>query len=156
MTSTPEWVSVPNMTLPTVWMATPEGLVSVDLIAVELAMNGRRKGWTLSPDEARYAARVMLDKGISYSLISTRVGASTATLRAWFPGEIRPTAAHLAREGDRTLSDAACGTVRGYRRHHRRQQTPCQPCKDANAAADLHYRKHGTYKGAPEPEQVAL
>ncbi|MEV1079918.1 hypothetical protein AB0I98_16975 [Streptomyces sp. NPDC050211] len=159
MTSAPEWISVPRMTVPTVWLATPDGLVSLDLIAIELAMNGRRKRWTLSQDEARYAARVMLDRKVPYSVIASRVGVNTNTLRAWFPGEIEPADDRSARSGSRKAaptSDVKCGTRRGYGRHHQRGEVPCRPCKDANAMADRYYRKHGTYLGAPEPSAVAL
>lgn len=30
---------------------------------------------------------------------------------------------------------APCGTLAAYRRHLRRDETPCQACRDANAAA---------------------
>jgi hypothetical protein len=52
-----------------------------------------------------------------------------------------------------------CGTQAAYRRHIRRSETPCQPCKEAHAAerrdrytapssADLPPIAHGTPKGA--------
>ncbi|MEU0332182.1 hypothetical protein [Streptomyces sp. NPDC006193] len=146
------WIPV-QLAVPTVWMATPDGLVLLDLIAVELAANGLRKGWTLTSDEARYTASLLFERGLPYSVIANRVGVSGGTLKAWFPDKAVPAAPELARDGGRKVkpsSDVRCGTRRGYGRHHRRGETPCQPCKDANAAADRFYRKHGTYIGAPE------
>jgi hypothetical protein len=134
-------------------MATPDGLVVLDLVAVELAANGLRKGWTLTSDEARYTASLLFERGLSYSVIALRIGVSGSTLKAWFPDQAVPKAPEMARDGSRkrgSSPDARCGTHRGYRRHHRHGEAPCQPCKDANAAADRHYRKHGTYVGAPE------
>jgi len=157
-----DWISVPRMTAPTVWMATSDGLVSLDLIAIELAMNGRRKGWTLSRDEAQYAVRLMLDWGVPYAVISTRVGASAATLRAWFPGEIEASTDGRARarpskpapEG-KPARVAQCGTYYGAQRHVRRKEPVCPPCREAKNAGDRHYRQHGTYKGAPSVTAVA-
>ncbi|MFG2963540.1 hypothetical protein ACGFZS_09650 [Streptomyces sp. NPDC048288] len=148
---TTAWISVPGMTFPTVWLATPDGLVSLDLIAIERAMNGSRKGWTLDEDEAQYAARLMLDRKVPYSIIATRVGVNTDKLRAWFPGEIEPAKAFMARGGPRPArsAEAACGTRSGYTRHQRLGEQTCPPCRAANALADRHYRKTGTYKGAP-------
>lgn len=39
-----------------------------------------------------------------------------------------------------------CGTSGGYRRHRANAQDPCQPCKDANAAADRRLHATGTTK----------
>ncbi|MGW3442219.1 hypothetical protein [Streptomyces sp. NPDC001076] len=145
------------MTFPTVWMATAEGLVLLDLIAIERAMNGSRKGWTLDEEEARYAARVMLDRKVPYSVIATRVGVNTDKLRSWFPGEIEPAKAFMARRGPRSprSAEASCGTRSGYTRHQRLGEKPCPPCREANTLADRHYRRHGTYKGAPTPAVAA-
>ena len=33
------------------------------------------------------------------------------------------------------------GTIKGYRQHYKRKQSPCQPCKDARAAHMREYRK---------------
>lgn len=160
MTSAPEWISVPRTAVPTVWVATSDGLVSIDLIAIELAMNGRRKCWTLSPDEARYAARMMLDREVPYSLISARVGVGTATLRTWFPGEIVASGESLARpRGQATVRTprtvTVCGTRSGYRRHKSLLQEPCPACVLGYRAAERHYKKHGTYIGAPQITAVA-
>lgn len=157
-----DWISVPQMTVPTVWLATAEGLVSLDLIAIELAMNGRRKGWTLNGDEARYAARLMLDREVPYAVISARVGRSAATLRAWFPGEIEASADGRARsrpskpkpEPKPVRAVARCGTYYGAQRHIRRKEAVCPPCREAKNAGDRHYREHGTYKGAPSVPAV--
>lgn len=148
-----DWIPVTKLSVPTVWMATPDGLVLIDLIAVELAANGLRKGWTLTPDEARYTAGLLFEHGLLYSVIAKRVGASGSTLKRWFPELAVPAAPERARDGGRkpkASPDVRCGTRRGYGRHHRRGEAPCQPCKDANAVADRYYRTHGTYVGAPE------
>lgn len=131
---------------PTFWLSTPAGLVDIDAIAVERAMNGERKGWTLTEDEARYAAEIMFDHEVPYSVIAARVGRSTETLRRWFPGKVAPVSPELARPKNREIR---CATPQGYQAHHRRKETPCTPCKAANAAADRYYRLHGTRKGFP-------
>lgn len=133
--------------MPTIWLATPAGLVDIDTIAVERAMNGERQGWTLTDDEARYAARIMFEHKVPYSVVAARVGRSTGTLRGWFPEQVVPSNPALARPGYRT--ELVCGTPRGYRAHHRRKETPCGPCKGANAALDRYYRRNGTTVGFP-------
>lgn len=142
------YISLPRASaLPTIWLATPAGLVDIDTIAVERAMNGDRHGWTLTEDEARYAAEIMFEHQVPYSVIATRIGKSTETLRRWFPEKVVPARPTLARPGLR--KEIECGTPRGYRAHHRRKETPCERCKGANAAADRYYRAHGTTAGAP-------
>jgi hypothetical protein len=39
-----------------------------------------------------------------------------------------------------------CGTRRGYHQHSRAGETACQPCRDANTAADRRLRETGTTK----------
>ena len=52
-----EWISVTTVAVPTVWLATADGLVLLDLLAIELAVNGlRTDGWRLTGPEAAYAA----------------------------------------------------------------------------------------------------
>lgn len=152
------WIRVP-MAAPTVWMATSEGLVCLDLIAVERAINGLRKGWTLTADEAFYAATVGFAHGLTYSVIANRVGVSGSTMRSWFPDRAVPAAEHLGRprgngEAPRAprkpRQPARCGTKSGYHAHYRRKEKPCDLCRAAKAVAHAHYRKHGTYVGAPE------
>ncbi|WP_078878304.1 hypothetical protein [Streptomyces sp. NBRC 110035] len=138
---------------PTVWMATSEGLVCLDLIAIERAANGGREGWTLTEDEAWYAASLLFERGVLYSVIARRLGINSAKIRAWFPDLAVPADECMSRTGTRKMPAGrtpVCGTRKGYGRHHRRGEAPCQPCKDANAVADRYYRKHGTYIGAPE------
>lgn len=159
MTADTGWISVPRITAPTVWLATPDGLVSIDLIAIELAMNGRRTGWTLTPDEARYAGRIMLDREVPYSTISARIGVGTDRLREWFPGEIEPSNERMARSGPRPKPSQIteqCGTRRGYRRHRANLEAPCVLCTEGHKVADRHYREHGTYIGAPQITAGAL
>ncbi|MFD5266718.1 hypothetical protein [Streptomyces sp. NPDC058335] len=155
-----DWIPVTTLAVPTVWMATASGIVSLDLVAVELAVNGRRKGWTLTPYEAAYAADLLLQRGVDYSVIALRVGASGTTLRKWFPTDDTPLSDALTRI--RTRSEAAeagaatnprrakCGTYRGNQRHRKRGEPQCEPCLEARRAAERHYRQHGTYVGAPE------
>ncbi|MBK3631607.1 hypothetical protein JHN52_01250 [Streptomyces sp. MBT97] len=149
------WIRVTSISVPTVWMATAEGLVCLDLVAVELAANGLRKGWTLTPDEARYTARLLLDREVPYSIISQRVGANTETLRSWFPGEIAPASEQLARPQARPQCGTRRGTRRGYRWHRARLEPPCPDCLEGNRVADRHYKEHGTYVGAPICTAVA-
>ncbi|MFE0727901.1 hypothetical protein ACFW2X_06555 [Streptomyces antibioticus] len=148
------WIPVTTLSVPTVWLATADGLALLDLIAVELAVNGLRRGWTLTRDEKWFAARLMLDRKVPYATISTRVGASGSTLAEWFPGEIEPTVIRLDRGKKRRRKPThspLCGTRSGHRRHVRRRERVCQPCRDAKRMADRHYREHGTYVGAPKP-----
>ncbi|MDE1682053.1 hypothetical protein PWE32_06910 [Streptomyces neyagawaensis] len=153
-----DWIAVP-MGAPTVWMATPDGLACLDLIAVERAVNGLRKGWTLTADEARYAATVLFERGLPYSVVANRVGVSGATMQDWFPEYAVPLSEGLARpRGNKRepraprqpRQPARCGTKAGYHAHYRRGEKPCDPCREAKAVAHRHYRKHGTYVGAPE------
>lgn len=147
------WIPVMTHPVPTVWMATGDGLVCLDMIAVELAVNGLRKGWKLTRDEKWFAARIMLDRKVHYSVISTRVGASATTLGEWFPGEIEPVIVRQDRGKKRRRKPTPsrmCGTRSGHRRHVRRRERACQPCRDAKRIADRFYREHGTYVGAPK------
>ncbi|MFJ2774915.1 hypothetical protein [Streptomyces sp. NPDC087300] len=143
-----ERVQVPQMAAPTVWLATPEGLAVIDMVAIERAVNGERRGWGLTEDEARYATRLLLDHGIPYSTIVSRVGVNARTLKNWFP-EIQ-TPDHMARTAPRSTQRPPCGTRRGYGAHKRRGEKACKRCRAANAAADRHYRRFGTHLGAPE------
>ncbi|MFJ5638699.1 hypothetical protein [Streptomyces sp. NPDC093223] len=147
-----EWIPVYSFPVPTVWLATSDGLVLLDVIAVELAVNGLRKGWKLTRDEKWFAARLMLDRKIPYSTISTHLGASAATLIEWFPGEIEPLVIRSDRGKKRRRQPTpgpSCGSRSGHRRHIRRRERPCKRCLLAKRAADRHYREHGTYVGAP-------
>lgn len=95
-----DWITVTDLAVPTIWMATPDGLVLLDLIAVELAANGRRKGWTLTRDEARYTALLLFDRGVHYSTVAHRIGVSGTTIKAWFPHLAAPkNDEHEARAG---------------------------------------------------------
>ncbi|MEV8600486.1 hypothetical protein AB0465_11470 [Streptomyces griseoviridis] len=155
---TSRWIIVPWTLSPTVWVGTADGLVLLDLIAVELAVNGRRRGWTLTREEAQFAARLLLDRGVLYSVISVRVGASADTLRAWFPDKIEPPSAARPRSRKpkpKRRSPARCGTRQGHSRHLRRREPPCEACRMAKNAGDRWYRKHGTYVGAPTFEPAA-
>lgn len=155
-----EWIAVTKLSVPTVWMATAEGLICIDLVAVEFAINGHRKGWTLTSDEAAYAADLLFQRGVQYSVIAAHVGVSGATLRKWFPTDDTPLCEALSRI--RTRSEAAqsasvvklgpirCGTLPGYRRHQRRKEPSCELCLKGRRAAERHFKAHGTYVGAPE------
>ncbi|MCX4575659.1 hypothetical protein OHB41_21185 [Streptomyces sp. NBC_01571] len=157
-----EWISVTALTAPTVFMATAEGLVCLDLIAVELAVNGEHQAGELTPPEAAYAADIMLQRGMDRSVIARRAGMDHRTLRAWFPTDDTPlcealqrarTAAEWCQEMAKQLPakpPIRCGTYRGAQRHRRRKEPCCEPCRLARNAADRHFRKHGTYSGAPE------
>ncbi|MBP5930154.1 hypothetical protein F3K39_18985 [Streptomyces sp. LBUM 1479] len=144
-----DWIAVP-MGAPTVWMATPTGLVDLDLIAVELAINGLRDDWTLTPDEAFYAATVGFAHGLQYSVIAKRLGVSGTTMLKWFPGGTAETAQNPRQAVRRTRQPVTCGTEAGYRRHYRLKEPTCAPCRAAKAVARQHYLKHGTYVMTPE------
>jgi hypothetical protein len=142
-------------------MATADGLVCLDLVAVELAANDLRQGWTLTSHEAAYAADFMFQRGVQYSVIAHRIGVSGDTLRKWFPTDDTPLNEALTRIRARSEAQklaaggtkrprARCGTYQGAQRHQRRQEPMCEPCREAKRAADRHYRQHGTYVGAPE------
>ncbi|MFF4709743.1 hypothetical protein [Streptomyces sp. NPDC001297] len=139
-------ISLPAYASPTVFAATPEGVVVLDLVAVDQAVNGDRRGWRLTEDEARYAASLLLDHDVAYSVISARVGRNTDTLRAWFPDRIEPVTPAHARGGPR--GEIEHGTPRGYRTHLRRGEKTCQPCRDANAVKDRQYRRGGHHRKA--------
>ncbi|MEV0695394.1 hypothetical protein [Streptomyces sp. NPDC050388] len=143
-------ICIPRQAATTVWLATSEGLAVIDMVAVERAAKGQRQGWTLTDDEARYTAQLLLDHQVPYSVVSARVGRSTATLRKWFPGQVAPSAPSLARPRPRGLTVPVCGTRKGYDAHRRRGEAACPACRAANSAADRYYRTHGTYVGAPE------
>ncbi|WP_031232924.1 hypothetical protein [Streptomyces niveus] len=141
--SIPARISLPSSAWPTVWLATADGLVLIDTIAVERAMNGDRQGWSLSEDEARYAAQIMFEHGVPYSVVASRTGKSVAVIRRWFPGQAVPS---VSTARPRNCKPIKCGTTRGYYAHHRRKETPCTECKAANASADRRYRLTGSSK----------
>jgi hypothetical protein len=156
-----DWIPVTTLSVPTVWMATAEGIVCLDLIAVELAVNGLRQG-TLTSHEAAYAADYMFQHGMQHGLIATRTGVSGDTLRRWFPTETTPLREAFARIRSKAViaaerlanlpakAPARCGTYTAAQRHVRRKEPLDEPCRMAKRAADRHYRKHGTYVGCPE------
>ncbi|MFE4547571.1 hypothetical protein [Streptomyces sp. NPDC056785] len=145
-----EWIQVTTLAVPTIWMATADGLVCLDLIAVEFAINGQRKG-PLTRPETVYAADLLFQRGVTRTAIAKRLGLSGNTLRSWYPTDETPLAHALAAVANLkplTVSPL-CGTQAGYRRHERLGEVRCQPCKSAQAAAKRHYVQHGTYLGAP-------
>jgi hypothetical protein len=160
-----DWIPVTTLSVPTVWLATADGIVSLDLVAVELAINGRRQGWTLTSHEAAYAADLLFRRGVQYSVITRLVGVSGATLRKWFPTDDTPLHEAVARIRPRTpiekvhaASMAAvearavprCGTYPAAKRHQRRKEPLDAACLEARRLADRHYREHGTYVGTPD------
>lgn len=49
------------------------------------------------------------------------------------------------------------GTVTGYKQHVKRSETPCQPCRDANAAMMREHRQgNKTYQAANAARHRAL
>ncbi|MEU6664257.1 hypothetical protein [Streptomyces sp. NPDC046821] len=130
-------------------MAFPNGSVDpVDTVAVERAVRGERTDWTLTPAEIQYAAPFMFDL-VPYSVVCSRLGISATSLKKLFP-EVGPRSERAAHSGPRAKRPAQCGTRRGYHAHKSGKEVACGSCKSANAAADRHYRLHGTYQGAPE------
>ena len=118
-----------------VFAATPNGLVMIDTVAVNRAINGTPAA--LTPDEARMAAHLGIAGGLTHAVVAARVGVCERTLYRWFPTE-------------KHRAPIMCGTRRGYDRHARRKETRCEPCKAAYAAAQRHYRTHGTFVMTPE------
>jgi hypothetical protein len=133
-TSTPERIPGMRAAAPTVFVSTPTGLVIVDTVAVNRAINGVPA--TLTRDEARMAAHLGLTNGLARDVVAARVGVCERTLDRWFPT-------------DKPRTPVVCGTRQGYDRHARRKETRCEPCKAAYAAALRHYRTHGTYVETP-------
>lgn len=161
------WIPVTTLAVPTVWLATADGLVCIDLVAVELAANGLRKGWTLTSEEAAYTAALLFQRGVKHGMTSGLVGVSGSTLRKWFPTEETPLSEALARvkpradvgklSAERAADREApkCGTYPAAERHRRRNEPVCPPCQEAKKAADRFYREHGTYIGAPQLAEAA-
>ncbi|MFD4543553.1 hypothetical protein [Streptomyces bauhiniae] len=108
----------------------------IDTVAVQRAAQGGRAGWTLTESEIRYAAPFLVDV-LPYSVICSRLGISEARLRVLLEG-VGPAEPSMA--SPRPSKSAQCGTTRGYQAHLRRKEPTCQPCRDANAAADRRYR----------------
>ena len=114
---------------------------------------------TLTADEARYAATLLFERGLPYSVVANRIGVSGATMQDWFPEQAVPSNERQARPRGtkrepraprQPRQPARCGTKAGYHAHYRRGEKPCDPCREAKTVAHRHYRKHGTYVGAPE------
>ncbi|MBK3563189.1 MULTISPECIES: hypothetical protein [unclassified Streptomyces] len=155
-----DWIPVTTLAVPTVWLATADGLVCLDLVAVELAANGLRDGWTLTSHEAAFTADLLLQRGMPPGVINRLIGVSGATFRKWFPTDDTPLHEALTRIRSRAevgklaaerahQNRAQCGTYNGALRHRKRGEPLCSPCREAKKVADRHYRAHGTYIGAP-------
>ncbi|MEU4170976.1 hypothetical protein AB0F46_29365 [Streptomyces sp. NPDC026665] len=156
-----EWISITSLAVPTVWMAGPDGLICLDLIAVELAANGLRSGWKLTPYEAAFGTDRLLQRGVERLTISKLLGPDYRTLRNWFPEDTTPLAQALAlihaqTEANRRKAERLeprpvprCGTYAGAKRHERQKEPMDDVCREAKRAADRYYRQHGTYVGAP-------
>lgn len=110
---------------PSIWLATPEGLVSIDTVAVERVINGDRT-ICLTRDEARYAAKLMADHGVSYPVIAARLGVCTMTVQRWL--RVKRTSTRPGERAHRT-----CGTLSGYHRHRRHKKKICSACRAAQA-----------------------
>ncbi|WP_432041461.1 hypothetical protein [Streptomyces cadmiisoli] len=159
-----EWVPATTLAVPTVWLATADGLVLLDLVAIELAINGlRTRDWSLTGPEIAYAADFLLQRGTDRTQIAKLVGSDYRTIRSWFPTNdttlsealtrVRTPAEHNRRLRERRSAEhppARCGTYKGAKRHQRRKEPLDEACQLALRAADRHYRAHGTYAGCPE------
>jgi hypothetical protein len=124
------------------------GDLSIDEVAVERAVNGDRPAGMTTAERA-YAARLLDAHGASVPRIAAMVGANELTIRTWEVNGWDPNGTLVYTPPKREL--IKCGTVQGYRKHLRWRNTPCQPCRDANAAADRAYRFNGTQKAADLP-----
>lgn len=155
-----DWIPVTTLAVPTVWLATADGLICLDLVAVELAVNGRRQ--SLTPYESAFAADFMFQRGVTRTTIAKRLWLSGSMLGKWFPTDDTPLHEALTRvqtraealkaayEATGSRSRARCGTYVGAQKHQQAKEPVCEPCREAKRAADRHYREHGTYIGAPE------
>ena len=157
-----DWIRVTTATAPTAWLATADGLVLLDLLAIELAVNGlRTDGWRLTGPETAYAADVLLQRGMDRMRIARLIGIDRRTLRSWFPTHDTPLAEALTRvltqaEWSQVRAQrrdrkppAQCGTYQAAQRHRSRREPLDEACRWARNAGDRHYREHGTYIGAP-------
>ncbi|MFE0654457.1 hypothetical protein ACFVZH_38600 [Streptomyces sp. NPDC059534] len=118
-------IRLPRMAAPTVFVSGRDGLAVIDTIAVERAVTGNRNDATLTTDEAQYAASLLLEAGIEYTLVAVQVGVDRRTLRGWFPEQTRTVRS----------TPPVCGTPRGYKAHLRRGEIACTGCKAAAATA---------------------
>ena len=115
----------------------------LDLIAIEYALNGEPV--TLTKAEKIYAARILDGYGYDATSIGRRIGSDRQTVLDWKVNHWKP-GGGLSRERIRR-EPPQCGTRGGYQQHRRHKEPACQPCRDANSAADRQYRLTGTTKG---------
>ncbi|MCX4871102.1 MULTISPECIES: hypothetical protein [unclassified Streptomyces] len=108
---------------------------ALDLVAVERAANGDRPD-VMTDLELKEAARILVDRGFLVKEISDRLRVGPVRLAIWCP-ELAP----------KRLPAPKCGTVRGYRLHHRNGEKACTPCRTANSAVD---RARRTFQPIPE------
>ncbi|WTW93667.1 hypothetical protein OG216_09880 [Streptomycetaceae bacterium NBC_01309] len=118
----------------------------IDCIAVERVINGDRGPRPeLTAEEAEFAARHMLARGIGAVVVAAAVGVPERTVAGW-RDELDAGSQPRRRRGE----PAPCGTQAAYRQHLRRGETPDDACRGANAAADRRLRTTGTSR-AKEP-----
>lgn len=110
---------------------------TLDLVAIDRVVTGRRRGGDLTPVEKRHAAALMREKGLTYRAIGTRLRVHKDTIIAW----LRPAGGYPARPLTPCPSRAA------YHRHLAAGED-CPPCRHANAIADARYRRTGTTTAA--------
>jgi len=90
------------------------------------------------------------NRGLSQAEVAQDVEVTQQTLSSWETGTTRPGRAGLARWADALGVERypenvepvrpACATYRGYQKHRRLGETPCDDCKDANAFYIALYR----------------
>ncbi|MGP4004015.1 WhiB family transcriptional regulator [Streptomyces sp. 8N706] len=68
------------------------------------------------------------------------------SLRASAENTVAPRSSKTLTKGEK--DPAKCGTRGGYRRHRGNDESPCESCRAANAAADRRLRTTGSTKGA--------
>lgn len=105
----------------------------IDLIAIERVLNNSLPLPALTSAEQHLAVKLMDADGQTYEQIAERTGLVVRTVARWIVAE-RPAVKRQPQ---------GCPSRAAYRRHRAKGET-CEPCKEANAAADRRYRLTGS------------
>jgi hypothetical protein len=126
---------------------TYDDTLDLDLIAIERAINGEPV--QLTALEKIHAARLLDSRGYSAGHIAGRLGSDHSTITGWKANGWKPGNHPKSRISTKPRREPpVCGEPRMYRKHIRDGETPCRPCREANAAADRRYRLTGSTQTA--------